>query len=264
MHLSMCPVSFPRVTPPHKGKPLMRSRLIVLSLPAVTLAACQAPARREPVLSAFAQADVAMVEKKHWGESFTPPTQYTGDKDGNYPVTEAFRAKYKHYVAETDATRRTAIRNDIAYSLLTLIKHYHDGTTDDVYELTASIASAFDVFAMAMGGLGAATGSSADKAVYSALAAFGVGTRSALSKNVLAEQTSQAILLQMEAMRIEQETRVRTALKQPDTDYPLQAALTDLFDYYTAGSVKDAVASLSKAAQDAKVTAQANLQNAIK
>lgn len=248
----------------HRVSRAVQSLLFTCALCAmVLLAACQAPPRRQPVLAAFAQADIAMVEKQHWGESFTPPTEYAGDKNGIYPVTEIFREKYKKYAAESDPVRRTALRNDIAYSILTLIKHYHDGTTDDVYELTASIASAFDVFAMAMGGLGAATGSSADKAVYSALAAFSVGTRSALSKNILAEQTSQAILMQMEAMRIEQETKVRMALKQPDGDYPLQAALTDLFDFYTSGSVKEAVASLSKGAQDARETAKKGL-NAVR
>jgi hypothetical protein len=229
----------------------------------LVLAACQAPPRREPVLSAFAMNDVRMVEANHWGTSFTPPTEFKGDATGIYPVTEALREKYIRYSHESDPAERTRIRNDIAYTMLTLIKHYHDATTDDVYELTAGIASAFDIFSMAMGGLGAATGSSADKAAYSALAAFGIGTRSALSKNILAEQTSQAILMQMEAMRIEQETKVRDALKRTDTDYPLQAALTDLFDYYAAGSVKDAVAALSKAAQEAKQTAQEGLKNSI-
>ncbi|HYD00210.1 MAG TPA: hypothetical protein VEB22_03210 [Phycisphaerales bacterium] len=228
------------------------------------IGACQAPARREPVLSAFAMNDIRLVEKQHWGESFSAPESYAGDKAGQYELKESMRGLYREYQASAGADRRR-LRDEIAYTLLTLIKHYHEGTTDDVYELTAAISTSFDLFAMAMGGLGAATGAAHDKAVYSALAALGVGTRSSLAKNILAEQTTQAILQQMEAMRLQQETKVRNNLKDMDDDrYPLKAALTDLFDYYTAGSVKDAVAELGRSAQNAKDTARRELDDAIK
>lgn len=231
----------------------------------LTLAAfgCQAPPRREPVLSAFAMTDIRLVEKKHWGESFTPPDKYRGDRTGAYALEHTLRKLYVEYGASTGAARREQ-RDRIAYIFLTLIKHYHEATTDDVYELTAAISTSFDLFSMAMGGLGAATGAASDKSIYSALAALGVGARGSLSKNILAEQTTQAILQQMEAMRLSQESRVRNNLKNLDDGrYPLHAVLTDLFDFYTAGSVKDAVSELAKSAQEAKDRANRELNSAM-
>lgn len=244
---------------------VVRSSCLALASIIVIAAGCQAPARREPVLSAFSMTDVRLVEKKHWGEGFEPPISYSGDATGKYDLKDSLRELYRSYCKEGDPAKRRATRDEIAYIFLTLIKHYHDGTTDDVYELTASLSTAFDFFSMAMGGLGAATGGTADKAGYSALAAFGVGARSSLAKNILAEQTTQAILQQMDAMRLTQEAKVRQALKDlDDTKYPLHAALTDLFDYYTAGSVKDAVAELAKSAQAEKQKAQTKLEAATK
>ncbi|HZW07760.1 MAG TPA: hypothetical protein VFF65_11620 [Phycisphaerales bacterium] len=245
----------------HFRRPLSGASALALLLSA---GACQAPARREPVLSAFAMNDIRMVEKQHWGESFTAPESYSGDATGEYALKDSMRALYMRYQHGDPADRRR-LRDEIAYTFLTLIKHYHEGTTDDVYELTAAISTSFDLFAMAMGGLGAATGAAHDKSVYSALAAFGVGTRGSLARNILAEQTTQAILQQMDAMRLQQETRIRNNLKDLDDGaYSLKAVLTDLFDFYTAGSVKDAVAGLAKSAQNAKDTAKRELEDAIK
>lgn len=244
-----------------------RHALLVVAF-CLTFAAvgCQAPPRREPVLSAFAMTDVRLVEKKHWGEGFTPADNYTGDCSGRYELKDTLRGLYRKYCCtpESSTVLRSTQRDKIAYIFLTLIKHYHDGTTDDVYELTAAISTSFDLFSMAMGGLGAATGTASEKSVYSALAAFGVGARGSLSKNILAEQTTHAILQQMEAMRLSQESLIRRNLKNfDDQRYPLHAALTDLFDYYTAGSVKDAVSELAKSAQTAKDRAQKELEKAM-
>ena len=234
---------------------IARPARCALAAAVVTLCAgCQGPPRREPVLAAFAMTDVRLIEKEYWGTSpsYAPPEKYEGDATGQYALEHKLRQLYREYEASSGADRRTK-RDEIAYIFLTLIKHYHEGTTDDVYELTAGLASAFDIFSLAMGGLGAATGNASDKAGYSALAALGIGTRNSLAKNILAEQTAQAILQQMDAMRLTQESKIRGNLKDlSDAKYGLHAVLTDLYDYYTAGSVKDAVSELAKSAQKAK------------
>lgn len=237
---------------------VFRALLSLLCL--AVLSACQAPLRREPILAAFAMTDIRLTETQPFGESFTPPADFPRDARGRLSLDHTLRTWYETYTdPQASEADRVKTRNRIAYTFLTLIKHYHEATTDDVYELTAAISTGFDLFSMAMGGLGAATGTSSDKAVYSALAAFGIGARSSLSKNILAEQTTQAILQQMDAMRLEQESKIRRNLKLDDTAYPLHAALTDLYDYYTAGSVKDAVAELARSAQQAKDRAKKQL-----
>jgi len=238
-------------------------RVAVIAIGLLTvLAACQGPSRREPVLTAFALNDLRLPQPGFAAD--LPPEALAGREDGHYPVAYALRAWYDRYNAATEPQQRTFCRDRIAFTFLTLIKHYHEGTTDDLYQLTASISTGFDVFAMTAGAIGAVAGGPQEKAVLAALAGLSVGTHASLSKNFLAEQATTAILQQMDAMRLEQEARVRRSLAQPDSKYPLHAALTDLYDYYTAGSVKDAVAQLSRAAQQAKDSARANLDSALR
>lgn len=64
------------------------------------------PRRREPVLSAFAMTDVRLVERKHWGEGFTPPPSYSGDSTGKYELKDTLRRLYLEYGGSVGHDRR--------------------------------------------------------------------------------------------------------------------------------------------------------------
>ena len=82
-----------------------------------------------------------------------------------------------------------------------------------------------------------------------ALSAFATGvtgTRAAYEKEVLAEKTVIAIATAMHANRLKIEVRIRKGLKRPASEYPLGLALSDLEEYYYAGTVLGALVGITE------------------
>ena len=102
---------------------------------------------------------------------------------------------------------------------------------------------------------GAAVASGGTSQVLSGIAAFIIGGRQAFEKEVLAEKTVLAIHAAMRARRAEVLLRLRSGLTQPVGQYPLPVALSDLNDYYNAGTVLGALIGITE-------TAGANAQRA--
>lgn len=82
--------------------------------------------------------------------------------------------------------------------------------------------------------------------VLSGISAFIIGGREAFQKEVLAEKTLLAIHTAMRARRAEVLLRLRTGLDQPLATYPLTIALSDLNDYYNAGTVLGALIGITE------------------
>jgi uncharacterized Fe-S cluster protein YjdI len=102
---------------------------------------------------------------------------------------------------------------------------------------------------------GAAFASGGTSQVLSGIAAFIIGGREAFQKEVLAEKTVLAIHAAMRARRAEVLLRLRSGLLQPIGQYPLSVALSDLNDYFNAGTVLGALIGITE-------TAGANAQKA--
>jgi hypothetical protein len=82
----------------------------------------------------------------------------------------------------------------------------------------------------------------------SGIAAFIIGGREAFQKEVLAEKTVLAIHAAMRARRVEVLFRLRSGLTQPIDQYPLPIALSDLNDYFNAGTVLGALIGITETA----------------
>jgi hypothetical protein len=77
-----------------------------------------------------------------------------------------------------------------------------------------------------------------------------------LDKNVLQNNTIQALELEMRALRAEKERDLLNGMADSDAHYPLQSGIRDVIAYYYAGSLTDAMLGLvEKTGSDA----QANL-----
>ena len=63
---------------------------------------------------------------------------------------------------------------------------------------------------------------------------------------MLAEKTVIAIATAMHANRLKIEVRIRKGLKRPASDYPLGLALSDLEEYYYAGTVLGALVGITE------------------
>lgn len=82
--------------------------------------------------------------------------------------------------------------------------------------------------------------------VLAAVATGVTGTRAAYEKEVLAEKTVVAINTAMHTNRKKVEVRIRRGLQRPIEEYPLGLALSDLEDYYYAGTVLGALVGITE------------------
>lgn len=259
-------------------------RMLVL-LGALGLAGCQGPARRSQALDVFNQVDMPLPTSA-WGRKYEPgnlkevdlafqprastntstasgqgqPNPDDPAHDPRYEVRRLYLSYKAAMESEGTKTKARAIRDQIVEKMMTHIAHYHEGQADDVFEISAGLETFFDLAALAFGSTAAVTGTEVAKSALGAAAAGMIGTKSALSRNVLADQTKFAILDHMSAIRFRKAASITTKLKAHDADaYSLEAAVRDLYEYFNAGSLKEAVTELAKAAQVSKQLAAAEV-----
>jgi hypothetical protein len=88
--------------------------------------------------------------------------------------------------------------------------------------------------------------SEATARTLSAIATGVTGTRAAYDKEILADRAATAVETSMDAARAVVAVRIRSGLAQPADKYPLAEALSDLEDYYSAGTLLGAFTNISK------------------
>jgi hypothetical protein len=82
-----------------------------------------------------------------------------------------------------------------------------------------------------------------------------------ISKDIYYTKTIPAIITQMEANRSAVKLTIFLGLKQPDADYPLIRAESDLIELSDAGSLNAAVSKITQAATTQKTQAQDEIVN---
>jgi hypothetical protein len=108
----------------------------------------------------------------------------------------------------------------------------------------AGFAASLATLGVTAGGALACGGSAQ---ILSGIAAAITGGRAAFEREVLAERTIVAIHTSMRANRTSVLARIRRGLQQPVSDYPLGAGLTDVEEYYFAGTVLGALVGITTA-----------------
>jgi len=114
-----------------------------------------------------------------------------------------------------------------------------------------------DLAALVFSGFGATTGSAATKSALAAASGGVISAQGVVSKDAYYTKTIPALVTQMEANRDKIKLVIFTGLKQADAEYPLLRAESDLADLNDAGSLNNAVSSITQQATNAKITAQA-------
>jgi hypothetical protein len=122
---------------------------------------------------------------------------------------------------------------------------------------TISISS--DLTGLVLAGLTSTVGSAGTKAALGAASAGVLGANSAINKDLYYQKTIPALIAQMEANRAKRKLTIIQGLGLPDSKYSLAAALSDLDDYRDAGSIPDAISSITQSASDAKQVADTNI-----
>jgi hypothetical protein len=100
--------------------------------------------------------------------------------------------------------------------------------------------------------------------VLAGIAAFIIGAREGFQKEVLAERTVVAIHTAMRANRARAALRLRAGLGQLIDQYPLALGLSDLNDYYNAGTVLGALIGITETVGVEARKAEEGLQREIR
>jgi len=124
-----------------------------------------------------------------------------------------------------------------------------------LFEQTREAGFAATLATLGLNAAGSFAGGDASQ-ILSGIAGAVTGGRAAFEREVLAERTIVAIHTSMRANRTTVLARIRHGLQQPVGDYPLGAGLSDVEEYYFAGTVLGALVGITDA-----VGVQANEAN---
>jgi hypothetical protein len=181
------------------------------------------------------------------GTTRLPSFNYTSPRAANYYLTV-----YNNAALADKARVRNAILNDLM-SVIDL--NYHEFEAGLRTDKALKDASA-EIVTLGLTAASTAVGGEEVKTILSAIATGVVGANSSLDRNVLQNNTVQALELEMRALRAEKERDLLNGMADTDAHYPLQSGIRDVIAYYYAGSLTDAMLGLvGKTGSDA----QANL-----
>lgn len=178
----------------------------------------------------------------------------------NRPYEEIQELTDKYFKVETDKTNKKLLRNRIAYKLFPLVDEYHANFKLHLYTGRALTDSIFDFLLLGVNAAGSVVGGEAVKGILHAAGTGLTGGKLSMSQNWYQEKTTSAIVSQMDALRYAKKLNMATKLSQVnDDDYPLDAVLQDMLEYFNAGSLVTALASLADEAASKSVASKNKL-----
>ncbi|AZZ92522.1 hypothetical protein EUZ85_18060 [Hahella sp. KA22] len=110
--------------------------------------------------------------------------------------------------------------------------------------------------------LGSAVSTVTDtKTIISSIASLTSSTRTEIDKNFYYEQTAQALIVKMKALRATKKLSLIKGMAIPYIDYTMEQGLVDILEYYRAGTLANAVQSIYEdAAHQNRSAEQANME----
>lgn len=104
--------------------------------------------------------------------------------------------------------------------------------------------SAVDILTLSLNLAGAAVGSAGTKTILSSIAAGVTGSKISVDKNYYYEKTVPALVAEMNAKRKQTLIPILEGIKKDLDDYPFTQAVTDLHNYYFAGTLIGAIQAI--------------------
>ncbi len=136
---------------------------------------------------------------------------------------------------------------------------------DDLSVQGKTKATGTDIALTGLGLAGTAVGGAGAKTVFNALSAGIAATNTSIDKNYFYEKTLPALVSKMNADRKAQQLLILKRLHDctDAQDYPWSEAVHDLTDYYAAGTLLGAIASIAKDAGASQEKSEAEIKNVI-
>ena len=188
----------------------------------------------------------------------------------NKPILEQLKSRYGVEVALKEYERlggepelQKAYRNEVIAAHLMGMDVQFAHFQRSMFSQRTTLRVGGDIAKSAFSAAGALTTAGQTSQVLSGLTgAFDMGTESA-DKNIYAQQTQVAVMSIMIAERAKVRTRIQKSLELSTTDYPLAFALSDLEEYFLAGSIPGALTSIASTAGEKQAAADKELKAAV-
>lgn len=156
---------------------------------------------------------------------------------------------------QPDQARR--LRDKVIYRLKTNIDANYQDFENQLFTGRARTNILFDITEIgAAVAINITNGERAKNIIAAALTGF-KGGRKSIDENLFLERTTQVIISQMQASRSRVEEVLLTNMRDKGVDeYPLEAALGDLINYFYAGSLQKGLQELAKETGNAALAAE--------
>jgi hypothetical protein len=165
--------------------------------------------------------------------------------------------KYEALGIDSDA--RTQKRNEIVFARMRGYDIEFANFEIQLYGFSNTVTIGTDLMGLTLGGLTATVGSAATKAALGAASVGVLGANTAINKDLYFQKTIPALIAQMEANRAKKQLAIVQGLGQSDSKYSLMTAYSDLDAYKSAGSIPDAIGSITQDASNAKQSANSDI-----
>jgi hypothetical protein len=178
-------------------------------------------------------------------------TKYSGQQLGPQArqAQAAFEEIHRKFEQAPTKAEKTALRNQIVNELVYLVNDYYDKYEVRWFATSAGVSAFSDITTLTLDTAVAASSGQQIRTILSALSTGVGGSKLALEKDVLKNQSITVIIHAMRAAREKSFSNLQLKLKAQDiNDYPLQEALVDVQGYFRAGTVVGALQELDNAA----------------
>jgi hypothetical protein len=188
-------------------------------------------------------------------------------KPKNYIPPNTFKSQYlkdvmasdllKNYDDIQDQAKKVTQRNKILIELIALIDQNYSNFEDRYYGLDAKVYFGGDVVNLGLTGVSSVTGTAHLKSVLSAIATGTTGIKTSYEKNFFDQQTRSAIVQKMRAGRatqlavLQDKDHMKAAAVCSNagcSPYTLEAGLSDVEQYYEAGTIIGALQAFAQSA----------------
>jgi hypothetical protein len=175
--------------------------------------------------------------------------QAGGAPEPSFDIAEDLRQLAEHYERATSieafyAQNTVQARNEfIAGRLVAINLRYMQFVRESTSEKQL-VDSATDIFIMSLGIAGASFADVTAKTILSAASAGTAGAKATIDKNYYMDKTITALIATMNARRAEALVPILTGTGKPLSEYTFEQAVTDLHNYYFAGTYFGAIQSI--------------------
>lgn len=165
------------------------------------------------------------------------------------------------YDGITDPALRRTKRDQIVRARLYAIDVNYDDFVRTVSGQQKTFAIGADLVSAGLTGAATLAKSATTKTHLTTYASAALGVRSTVDKELFYSKTLPAVVSQMDASRKTVLAKITEGLAQPASNYSLVEALSDLQDYYTAGTLNGALNQIAKDAGAKSAVAQQKIDN---